>query len=1091
MKIENEVKDLAWSFNRTTFLNSCKKSTVQTFENLKELLNYLDNPTTRIKARCALTELIHFFSNLESGHEAIQNYHFSIDKLITDGDESSPNTLLLLQLPSIFTPEDWSFTFYEGLARYPNSEFHHRTLAELGCGNGWISIALAKKCSPQKIYGLDINPKAIICARINLYLNALDNTGQPYIDSEGKSILERVQFHDSDLLGYCLDNKIKLDKVIGCIPQVLAPDSSLISDMIPENITDETLYALSNYCSKQGYIEDQFGLGLIARAVEESLEAMKASGKIILNLGGRPGKAVLDRLLTRRGFKVTTVWQTKIEQAGDTEIIPLVEIEKNSSYRFEFYMGANSSDSISARTAYAYSQNGGRIYHSLLVVEAEMRDNYKMKKLLRLLKKEEYVDARSGLDLTYQDRSLVEEKISFLSKLSERLSSNSALNYEDVRGENSFRRHISEYFRTYWRIPITAKSVLIAPSRIAAIKNIFSIYDIKKAIVDKELCKDLPHEWVQAEISESSQKIIVIESPKQCELVCKLISLISPELVVCSLSDYEIRGQDSFRRLIETTEKFGSRLIIDFSNGFDLSSNPKGNGIFEYLSDQPLPAHVSLICGFIHNRLYSDLEVTFLLSENESFISSFCNAAELTFSRASVILQEYYNTILFDLLSFHVRNNKREKTQSLRLPVLESASFLDKFPGYSNSCSLSFQHPAIRFSYHNNLSIKTVRLDIGENCFPTPNFLKASIFEGFVRQNISNSEVNLEDEIAILLGKRFGLKIKNVDNIIVANGVSPLFSGICEYCAINKQSILIPTGNYGYFEAAAIFHGADILKFTTSYDNHFKMDSIKLNKVLSEIKRKVWIFLNAPIVNPTGAYYSIEEVTKIFKVAEKHEAIVILDTIFSELEFNKKIMTYDIQNIIKMHAPKLNFILLGGVSKELAAGGLRIGFGYSDSKSLQNAMKRGINYYIPLTIRYAARKIYSILNSSNEDISKYFVEQNTFLQQRSERLIQVLLQNGWEPLDSHGGLFVIAKPTKMIGKKIRILKDNEEIIMLIRSNNIHEVLFYKTGLLINGSDWTGVPDYCRFVLSVTEQEFESAIEKLKIFWAAASREGEW
>lgn len=445
MKHFNEEIDNTWSFNKEAFLKNCKLSSAKTYENLKEILKYLDNSATRVKARCALAELNQHFNSLDSSHDALSKYHFSIDKLITDGNEASSNTLLLLQLPSIFTPEDWSFTFYEGLARYPSAAFHHRTISELGCGNGWISIALAKKCYPQQIYGLDINPKAIVCARINLYLNALDDQGQPIVDSEGKSILDRIQFHVSDLLEFCLANKIKLDKVIGCIPQVLAPDSNLLPNIIPENATDESLYALSNYCSKQGYIEDQFGLGLIARAVEESLEAMKPSGKIILNLGGRPGKAVLDRLLTRRGFKVTNIWQTKIEQASDTEIAPLVEIEKNSSYRFEFYMGVNSSDSISARTAYAYSQSGGKIFHSLQVVEAEMRDNLKMKKILRLLMKEEYSDARSALDLTYQDESLVEEKISFLSRLSERLSLDSAFNYADVQGESSFRRHIAEF----------------------------------------------------------------------------------------------------------------------------------------------------------------------------------------------------------------------------------------------------------------------------------------------------------------------------------------------------------------------------------------------------------------------------------------------------------------------------------------------------------------------------------------------------------------------------------------------------------------------------------------------------------------------
>lgn len=55
-------------------------------------------------------------------------------------------------IPSIFIPEDWSFTFYEGLNRNPDSIFKDRTVAELGCGNGWISIAIAEKWLPLKVY---------------------------------------------------------------------------------------------------------------------------------------------------------------------------------------------------------------------------------------------------------------------------------------------------------------------------------------------------------------------------------------------------------------------------------------------------------------------------------------------------------------------------------------------------------------------------------------------------------------------------------------------------------------------------------------------------------------------------------------------------------------------------------------------------------------------------------------------------------------------------------------------------------------------------------------------------------------------------
>lgn len=60
--------------------------------------------------------------------------------------------LTMMVIPSIFIPEDWSYTFYEGLNRHPDSIFRDKTVAELGCGNGWISIAIAEKWLPSKVF---------------------------------------------------------------------------------------------------------------------------------------------------------------------------------------------------------------------------------------------------------------------------------------------------------------------------------------------------------------------------------------------------------------------------------------------------------------------------------------------------------------------------------------------------------------------------------------------------------------------------------------------------------------------------------------------------------------------------------------------------------------------------------------------------------------------------------------------------------------------------------------------------------------------------------------------------------------------------
>lgn len=72
-----------------------------------------------------------------------------------------------------------------------------------------------------QVIGLDINPRAIKVAWINLYLNALNDDGLPVLDHEGKTLLDRVEFYVSDLLAYCREQHLTMDLIVGCIPQVI------------------------------------------------------------------------------------------------------------------------------------------------------------------------------------------------------------------------------------------------------------------------------------------------------------------------------------------------------------------------------------------------------------------------------------------------------------------------------------------------------------------------------------------------------------------------------------------------------------------------------------------------------------------------------------------------------------------------------------------------------------------------------------------------------------------------------------------------------------------------------------------------------
>jgi methionine S-methyltransferase len=606
---------------QSDFLKKCQQSSQEAYKAYKELLTKLEDPESRSSALEFAHQLADHLSQKLSPEQMNQRYHSSWINLSLRQGNGGTTQLKLLQLPSTFAPEEWSFTFFEGLARYKRGEFQDRTITELGCGIGWISIALAQQTYPQKIFGLDINPKAILCSKINLYINSFDHKGQSTWNSRGRTLNEVVEFHQSDLLEFCRTNKIAVDRVIGCIPQVLNPDPEFSHRVSArktlEQANDEFLYSLSNYTADQGYIEDQFGLGLIARAVEESVDVLKISGKIVLNLGGRPGSSVLSHLFSRRGFNVRPIWQTQVTQAKDTDIRSLVRIEEKTRHRFEFYMGFGTSTSVSAKTALAYAEAGGEISHGLTVYEAQLRDPIHLPPILQFMRQPGHEEARKVIDLSYPEDSLALEKMSYLHALSEHLQDGSFFPYESTSGILRFRERLATYFNSYYHSPLTASHFLVAPARSSLIQNILSSFRPKRALVDSQLA---------SQITSGAE---IYETPRNLDLLCELLEKLRPEVAIYSISPSEAESRESFLRVCEVAENTGTRLFFDISELIELSSAPKSNGIFRHLADEALPAHVSLICGLVKNQLYRDLEVCFMISENSDLLEILESAAEL------------------------------------------------------------------------------------------------------------------------------------------------------------------------------------------------------------------------------------------------------------------------------------------------------------------------------------------------------------------------------------------------------------------------------------------------------------------------------
>ncbi|XP_016688758.1 methionine S-methyltransferase isoform X2 [Gossypium hirsutum] len=996
--------------------------------------------------------------------------------------------LTMMVIPSIFVPEDWSFTFYEGLNRHPDSIFKDKIVAELGCGNGWISIAIAEKWLPEKVYGLDINPRAVKVSWINLYMNAFDEKGQPIYDVEKKTLLDRVEFHESDLLSYCRERDIQLERIVGCIPQILNPNPEAMSKLITENASEEFLHALSNYCALQGFVEDQFGLGLIARAVEEGIAVIKPTGIMIFNMGGRPGQGVCKRLFERRGFRVTRLWQTKVLQAGDTDISALVEIEKNSPHRFEFFMGLSGDEPICARTAWAYGKAGGRISHGLSVYSCQLRQPNQVKVIFEFLKSG-FQEISSSLDLSFEDDLVADEKIPFLAYLASILKENSYFPYELPAGCKRFRNLIAGFMKTYHHIPLTSDNVVIFPSRTVAIENALRLFSPRLAIVDEHLTRNLPRKWLTslavetAETGLSEDVLTVIDAPRQSDLMVELIKKLKPQVVVTGIAHFESVTSSAFVQLLDATREIGSRLFLDISDHFDLSSLPVTNGVLKYLSGTPLPSHAAILCGLVKNQVYSDLEVAFVISEDEAILKALSKTVEVLEGNTSLISQYYYGHLFHELLAFQLTDRHSHLQRSEKSKSVEVIGFSTSAISVLNNAELSISGD------ENSL----IHMDVDQWFLPTPSPVKAAIFESFARQNMGEFEIDVTHSIQQFVRSNYGFPIDSNTAFIYSDCLQALFSKLVLCCVHEGGTLCFPAGSNGNHVSAAKFLKANIVSIPTNSEEGFKLTEKTLNKTLETVKNP-WVYISGPTINPTGLIYSNKEMENILTACAKFGARVVIDTSFSGLEFD-----FDgwggwnlegfLRKLSSSGNPAFCVSLLGGLSLKLLSGAVEFGFVALNQPFLIDTFHSYPGLSKPhSTEKYAIKKLLALREQKGGmlDIVK---EQIRNLEVRTKRLKEALEKCGWHVLQPCAGVSMMAKPP-FLDKTVKLshsLKDTNSgekdaaYEVMLNDANIREAIAKTTGLCINSGSWTGIPGYCRFTVALEESEFELALACLDKF----------
>ncbi|HEX5033902.1 MAG TPA: hypothetical protein VFW62_05425, partial [bacterium] len=152
-----------------------------------------------------------------------------------------------------------------------------------------------------------------------------------------------VRFFEGNLLEN-LPAELKADLIFACLPQVRMNQNVQGQGQGLREIADYY------YGSEASYF-DRFGLGLIERTLTQARGRLQPGGRILLNLGGRPGRAVLEDLVASQGFQPRVRFSRMIPQDAGTDISGLARQESQTGFRFEFFRPDNATESISAAEA--------------------------------------------------------------------------------------------------------------------------------------------------------------------------------------------------------------------------------------------------------------------------------------------------------------------------------------------------------------------------------------------------------------------------------------------------------------------------------------------------------------------------------------------------------------------------------------------------------------------------------------------------------------------------------------------------------------------------------------------------------------------
>lgn len=311
--------------------------------------------------------------------------------------------------------------------------------------------------------------------------------------------------------------------------------------------------------------------------------------------------------------------------------------------------------------------------------------------------------------------------------------------------------------------------------------------------------------------------------------------------------------------------------------------------------------------------------------------------------------------------------------------------------------------------------IDVVSFGAGEPDFNTPENIIAegikSIKEGKTRYTPASGIIELKEAICNKLKRDNGLTY-SPSNIIISSGAKhSIYNSLMAITNPGDEIIISVPYWVSYPELIKLAGGVPVM-IKTKEENGFKYTVEDLNSVMTENTKA--IILNSPN-NPTGTFYTSEELKKIADWAVKNEVFIISDEIYEKLVYDgdKHVSIASLNDDIKDLT-----IVINGMSKAYAMTGWRIGYAAANAeiiKIMSNVQSHTTSNPCSIS-QYASVEGLLGNQDSVEKMKVHFEERRNVMVEMVNNI------NGLSCRKPKGAFYVMVNLTGIKGKTIKGMK---------------------------------------------------------------------